>query len=263
VRSRPPKPPKRAIGLLKTNSRCYRAIHGSALIRGNFYAGWNPSAVPEKYHAEAYAARLAREAIIAPSGELVQKTAARTRGRRLSAVQGRLAAVIGILITVVHNRIRLHGCPMSSCTGAARCATYLPSPPISTEPGGAAAAAGRSPCGGCAGSRALDRRAKLLRIGVAARSDGVLHCGFQDLPAFTGDGQRAVVLARLRTTIHDPAHASSSERASGTVSNGVSGAPRKRCSPAVRHPHGAGPGRRAARDPRSGAGTGWDGGVKR
>ena len=43
----------------------------------------------------------------------------------------------------------------------------------------------------------------------------------------------------------------------------VSGAPRKRCSPAVRHPHGAGPGRRAARDSRSGAGTGWDGGVKR
>ena len=33
---------------------------------------------------------------------------------------------------------------------------------------------------------------------------------FKDLPAFTGDGQRAVVLARLRTTIHDPAHASSS-----------------------------------------------------
>ena len=34
-------------------------------------------------------------------------------------------------------------------------------------------------------------------------------------------------------------------------------------SPAVRHPHGAGPGRRAARDSRSGPGTGWDGGVKR
>ena len=55
MRSRPPKPPKRANGLLKTNSRCYRAIHRSALIRGNFHAGWNPSAVPEKYHAEAYA----------------------------------------------------------------------------------------------------------------------------------------------------------------------------------------------------------------
>jgi len=53
--------------------------------------------------------------------------------------------------TVVHNRIRLHECPMSSCTGAARCATYLPSPPISIEPGGAAAAAGRSPCDGLRG----------------------------------------------------------------------------------------------------------------
>jgi hypothetical protein len=30
VRSRPPKPRKRTNGLLKTNSRCYRAIHGSA-----------------------------------------------------------------------------------------------------------------------------------------------------------------------------------------------------------------------------------------
>ena len=66
--------------------------HGSALIRGIFYAGWNPSAVPEKYDAEAYAARFAGEAIIAATGELVQKTAAPTRGRRLSAVQGRLAA---------------------------------------------------------------------------------------------------------------------------------------------------------------------------
>ena len=92
MRSRPPKPPKRANGLLKTNDRCDRAIHGSALIRGIFYAGWNPSAVPEKYDAEAYAARFAGEAIIAASGELVQKTAAPTRGRRLSAVQGRLAA---------------------------------------------------------------------------------------------------------------------------------------------------------------------------
>ena len=31
------------------------------LIRGVFYAGWNPSAVPEKYDAEAYALRFARE----------------------------------------------------------------------------------------------------------------------------------------------------------------------------------------------------------
>ena len=35
------------------------------MIRANFYAGWNPSAVPEKYNAEAYAARFAGEAIIA------------------------------------------------------------------------------------------------------------------------------------------------------------------------------------------------------
>ena len=34
------------------------------LIRGVFYAGWNPSAVPEKYDAEAYALRFAREANI-------------------------------------------------------------------------------------------------------------------------------------------------------------------------------------------------------
>ena len=51
------------------------------LIRGIFYAGWNPSAVPQMYDAEAYAARFAREAIIAPSGELVQKTAAPARLR--------------------------------------------------------------------------------------------------------------------------------------------------------------------------------------
>lgn len=34
------------------------------LIRGIFYAGWNPSKVPEKYDAEAYTARFAREANI-------------------------------------------------------------------------------------------------------------------------------------------------------------------------------------------------------
>src|SRR5271165_7138898 len=35
------------------------------LIRGIFYAGWNPSAVPEMYDAEAYAARFARAATTA------------------------------------------------------------------------------------------------------------------------------------------------------------------------------------------------------
>jgi len=46
------------------------------LIRGIFYAGWNPSAVPEMYDAEAYAARFAREAIISPDN--VGKAAAAT-----------------------------------------------------------------------------------------------------------------------------------------------------------------------------------------
>uniref|UniRef100_UPI003F9CFA71 DUF2267 domain-containing protein n=1 Tax=Mycobacterium sp. TaxID=1785 RepID=UPI003F9CFA71 len=50
------------------------------LIRGIYYAGWNPSAVPENYDAEAYAARFAREAIIAPDdgGEKVQPDPATT-----------------------------------------------------------------------------------------------------------------------------------------------------------------------------------------
>jgi len=34
------------------------------LIRGVFYAGWDPGAVPEKYNAEAYAVRFAGEANI-------------------------------------------------------------------------------------------------------------------------------------------------------------------------------------------------------
>src|SRR5260370_41832284 len=35
------------------------------LIRGIFYAGWNPSAVPEMNNDESYAERIARETIIA------------------------------------------------------------------------------------------------------------------------------------------------------------------------------------------------------
>ncbi len=35
------------------------------LIRGVFYAGWNPNAVPEKYGAEEYSVRFLREANIA------------------------------------------------------------------------------------------------------------------------------------------------------------------------------------------------------
>lgn len=46
------------------------------LLRGVFYAGWNPNAVPEKYDAQAYAARFAREANI--SLDDVGKAAAAT-----------------------------------------------------------------------------------------------------------------------------------------------------------------------------------------
>ena len=35
------------------------------LIRGVFYAGWNPNAVPEQYDADAYTLRFAKEANIA------------------------------------------------------------------------------------------------------------------------------------------------------------------------------------------------------
>ena len=46
------------------------------LIRGVFYAGWNPNAVPEKYDAGAYTLRFSREAIITP--DEVGNAAART-----------------------------------------------------------------------------------------------------------------------------------------------------------------------------------------
>jgi uncharacterized protein (DUF2267 family) len=46
------------------------------LIRGIFYAGWDPEAVPEKYNAEAYAVRFAGEANI--SLQDVGKAAAAT-----------------------------------------------------------------------------------------------------------------------------------------------------------------------------------------
>ena len=45
------------------------AVHFSAqlpdLIRGVFFAGWDPNAVPQKYDARAYSVRFAREANIA------------------------------------------------------------------------------------------------------------------------------------------------------------------------------------------------------
>ncbi|HZE15290.1 MAG TPA: DUF2267 domain-containing protein [Mycobacterium sp.] len=51
------------------------------LIRGVFYAGWNPNAVPEKYNARAYAERFAREANI--SVDDVPKAAAATTAAAL------------------------------------------------------------------------------------------------------------------------------------------------------------------------------------
>jgi uncharacterized protein (DUF2267 family) len=58
------------------------------LIRGIFYAGWNPNAVPEKYDAQAYTVRFLREANI--SLHDVGKVAAATTAavsRHLSPAQ--------------------------------------------------------------------------------------------------------------------------------------------------------------------------------
>lgn len=51
------------------------------LIRGVFYAGWNPNAVPDKYDAEAYTLRFAKEANIALND--VGKAAAATTAAAL------------------------------------------------------------------------------------------------------------------------------------------------------------------------------------
>jgi uncharacterized protein (DUF2267 family) len=37
------------------------------LLRGIYYEGWNPSAVPEKFDADEYVSRFAREAVISPA----------------------------------------------------------------------------------------------------------------------------------------------------------------------------------------------------
>jgi uncharacterized protein (DUF2267 family) len=58
------------------------------LIRGVFYAGWNPTVVPDKYDAEVYAVRFAKEACIAVND--VGKAAAATTAavsRHLPAAQ--------------------------------------------------------------------------------------------------------------------------------------------------------------------------------
>ncbi|KAA0081682.1 DUF2267 domain-containing protein [Mycolicibacterium sp. P9-64] len=75
------------------------------LIRGVFYAGWDPSAVPVKYNVESYTVRFAREANIAVQD--VNKAAAATTaalGHFLPAAQidkalDHLPAEIRILLT--------------------------------------------------------------------------------------------------------------------------------------------------------------------
>lgn len=51
------------------------------LIRGVYYAGWNPSAVPQKYDVDEYKVRFARAATIAPDD--VDKAAAATTAAAL------------------------------------------------------------------------------------------------------------------------------------------------------------------------------------
>lgn len=52
------------------------------LLRGVYYEGWNPSAVPDKYDADAYTARFAREATISIQ-DVPRATAATTAAVRL------------------------------------------------------------------------------------------------------------------------------------------------------------------------------------
>jgi uncharacterized protein (DUF2267 family) len=52
------------------------------LLRGVYYEGWNPSAVPDKYDAQIYMARFAREATISVQ-DVPRATAATTAAVRL------------------------------------------------------------------------------------------------------------------------------------------------------------------------------------
>jgi hypothetical protein len=162
-----------------------------------------------------------------------------------------LPSFIGILITLVHNRIRLHECvlPMSSCIEAARCATYLPSPPISIEPGGAAAAAGRSPCGGLRGL-ARSRSPSEAPPNRCGRAKG--RRAPQRLSGPPRVHRRWSACRCTRSVAHDdPRHSACLLLGDGPPEPCRTGSRAHRGSGAVpprRHPHGAGPRRRAARD---------------
>lgn len=49
---------------LQVENTAHFAAQLPELLRGVYYEGWNPSAVPEKYGADEYVARFAREATI-------------------------------------------------------------------------------------------------------------------------------------------------------------------------------------------------------
>ncbi len=52
---------------LTVESSAHFAAQLPDLIRGVFYAGWDPSRVPEKYNVEGYRMKFAKEANIAPA----------------------------------------------------------------------------------------------------------------------------------------------------------------------------------------------------
>lgn len=66
------------------------------LIRGVYYAGWDPGAVPHKYDAKEFLLRFAREANITP-GEAERAAAAATAVARLHLPSAQIAKVLGQL----------------------------------------------------------------------------------------------------------------------------------------------------------------------